>query len=101
MNNQLVRLPGGAWLRPSSVVAVRPLDGLGSEQGGVKFDAEIPPRVVVEYSERLPGGSHKRSAHHVCCEIACDTFEAAQALADELATKFNLETAKPGEMKCT
>lgn len=77
MSNQLVRLPNGAWVRPADVASVTPRVGRSG-----------PPYVTVYTGSRS-------------ILLRCDTFEAAKALADELATKFNLATAKPEEPKCT
>lgn len=82
--DQLFKLPNGTWIRPSSVIAIVPAEAHTGMCGKFKQHEPIPPRVIVRYL-REEGNHYGMGGNHQIEIIKCDTFEAAKALADEIA----------------
>lgn len=91
MSAQLIRLPDGAWVQPDAVIAVVPHDAHSGKCGEFQSHAPALPRVFV----------HLRGERSNVQCLYCNTFDEAKALADELATRFNLSNAQPKEKACT
>ena len=75
----LIRLPNGIWIDPAAVTSIAPMPPETHQHR----EEVRPSRVVITYQFAEP--SH----------LYCESWERAQALADELATQVNAARSSP------